>query len=93
MTREEFQALAASGIVLLDGATGSNLRQAGMPVGVPPEKWVLEHPAALQDLQRAYAEAGSHIVYAPTFGGNRYNLRRYGLEDWIKELNMGMVRL
>ncbi len=93
MTREEFQELAASGVVLLDGATGSNLRRAGMPVGVSPEKWVLEHPAALQDLQRAYADAGSHIVYAPTFGGNRYNLRSYGLEDQIKELNTALVRL
>ena len=93
MTREEFQTLAVSGVVLLDGSTGSNLRRAGMPVGVSPEKWVLEHPAALMDLQRAYADAGSQIVYAPTFGGNRYNLLRYGLEDQIQELNTALVRL
>ena len=74
MTREEFQALAGEGVILLDGATGSNLRRAGLPVGVSPEKWVLEHPQALIDLQRAYADAGSQIVYAPTFGGNRVSL-------------------
>ena len=37
MTREEFQKLAESGVILLDGATGSNLRKAGMPVGVSTE--------------------------------------------------------
>ena len=41
MTREEFQKLAESGVILLDGATGSNLRKAGMPVGVSTELWVL----------------------------------------------------
>ena len=46
MTREEFQKLADSGVILLDGATGSNLRKAGMPVGVSTELWVLEHPQA-----------------------------------------------
>lgn len=93
MTRQEFLSMADSGILLLDGATGSNLRRAGMPVGVSPEKWVLEHPAVLINLQRGYISAGSHIVYAPTFGGNRHNLRNYGLEDEIAELNAALVRL
>ena len=52
MTREEFWALAGQGVVLLDGATGSNLRRAGLPVGVSPERWILEHPAILLELQR-----------------------------------------
>ena len=64
MTREEFQKLAESGVILLDGATGSNLRKAGMPVGVSTELWVLEHPQAIQKLQMEYAEAGSQIIYA-----------------------------
>ena len=71
MTREEFWALAGQGVVLLDGATGSNLRRAGLPVGVSPERWILEHPAILLELQRGYVDAGSQILYAPTFGSNR----------------------
>ena len=58
MTREEFQKLAESGVILLDGATGSNLRKAGMPVGVSTELWVLEHPQTILKLQRDYAAAG-----------------------------------
>ena len=67
LTREEFHEKIAGGIHFLDGATGSNLRKAGMPNGVCTEQWVLEHPEVLVALQRSYAEAGSQILYAPTF--------------------------
>lgn len=93
MTREEFLALTQAGPVLLDGATGSNLMKAGMPRGVCAEEWILEHPDALLALQTAYAAAGSRIVYAPTFGANRYNLSRYGLEAHTREWNRALVAL
>ena len=93
MTRSEFQALLDKGPVILDGATGSNLRASGMPVGVCTEQWVLEHPAVLQDLQRAYVDAGSQIVYAPSFSANRLSLAMYGLEDRLAEMNRALVQL
>ena len=93
MTRSEFQALLREGTVILDGATGSNLRASGMPVGVCTEQWVLEHPAVLQDLQRAYVDAGSQIVYAPSFSANRLSLGMYGLEDRLAEMNRALVQL
>ena len=93
MTRSEFQALLRNGTVILDGATGSNLRASGMPVGVCTEQWVLEHPAVLQDLQRAYVDAGSQIVYAPSFSANRLSLAMYGLEDKLAEMNRALVQL
>lgn len=93
MTREEFRTLADAGIVLLDGATGSNLRSAGMPAGVSTELWVLEHPGVLQELQRAYVEAGSQIVYAPTFTANRVGLAMYGYTGELARLNAKLVAL
>ena len=93
MTRSEFQALLDKGPVILDGATGSNLRASGMPVGVCTEQWVLEHPEVLQNLQRAYVEAGSQIVYAPSFGANHLSLSMYGLEDQLTEMNRALVQL
>lgn len=93
MTREEFSRLTDSGVVLLDGATGSNLRMAGMPVGVCAEQWVLEHPAVLQELQRAYADAGSQIVYAPSFSANRISLQRFGLQDRVVEMNTRLAAI
>ena len=52
MTREEFRKYIRENIVILDGATGTNLMAAGMPVGVCPEEWVMEHPQVILDLQR-----------------------------------------
>ena len=93
MTKQEFLDLTARGVVLLDGATGSNLRAAGMPVGVSAEKWILEHPDVMLDLQRRYVEAGSQILCTPTFSANRLRLKDFGLEDQLKELNVRLVEL
>ena len=87
MTKQEFQKLTEDHVLLLDGATGSNLMKAGMPRGVCTESWVLEHKDVIQSLQKAYIAAGSHIIYAPTFGGNRINLTMHGLEDQIEQIN------
>ena len=93
MTREAFKELWNNKIVILDGATGTNLQETGMPVGVCPEQWILEHPRALIDLQKAYVEAGTDILYAPTFSANRLKLAEYGLEDKLEEMNRKLVKL
>lgn len=93
MTKQEFQELCSKRIVILDGATGSNLQKRGMPTGVCPELWISEHPEVLQGLQREYIEAGSDIVYAPTFSGNRIKMAEYGLADRLEEINAKLVRI
>ena len=93
MTKQEFAEYVSKNIVILDGATGTNLMKAGMPVGVCPEEWVMEHPQVIIDLQRAYVEEGTNIVYASTFTGNRIKLAEYGLEDRIVEINTKLVGL
>ena len=93
MTKKEFQELTASNIVLLDGATGSNFRKAGMPVGVSTELWALEHPDIVRTLQNGYIEAGSQIIYAPTFSANRLGLEMHGLTDRLEEINTNIVKL
>ena len=93
MTKQEFREYISKNIVILDGATGTNLMKAGMPVGVCPEEWVMEHPDVIASLQRAYVEAGTNIVYAPTFTGNRIKLAEYGLQDRIVEINSTLVKL
>ena len=92
MTKEEFQKLTQD-VVLLDGATGSNLMAAGMPRGICTEAWIMEHKEVLQNLQKAYVEAGSQIVYAPTFGGNGYSLGLHGLQDKLAEMNHALVNI
>lgn len=93
MTKKEFINLINSKIVLLDGATGSNMQKKGMPTGVCPEKWILEHGEFLIELQKEYIAAGTDILYAPTFTSSRIKLKEYGLEDEIESINRGLVKL
>ena len=93
MTREELYRRLESGPIILDGATGSNLQKAGMPAGVCPELWILEHEDALLRLQQDFVEAGTDILYAPTFSGNREKLREYGLDARAEEMNKALVAL
>ena len=90
MTKQEFQKLTEN-ILFLDGATGSNLMAQGMPRGICTERWVIEHRDVIQKLQKSYIEAGSRIIYAPTFGGNRLSLKQHGLENKIQEINSTLV--
>lgn len=91
MTREAFRELVKNGPVILDGATGTNLQDAGMPVGVCPEQWILEHEDVMIRLQKDYVEARTNILYAPTFTANRIKLEEYGLEEHLEEMNERLV--
>ena len=93
LTKEQFHEKIKMGIHILDGATGSNLRNAGMPKGCCTEQWVLEHPEPLVTLQRAYAEAGSQIIYAPTFQAQPIALKAVGLDAHTEKINEALVAL
>lgn len=93
LTREKFQELVSSGVRYLDGATGSNLQKAGMPKGCCTEEWVLANPEPLVALQRQYAEAGSQILYAPTFQAQPIALERVNLHKQTEDINAQLVSL
>ena len=93
ITKEQLWQMTAAGAVLLDGATGSNLIKAGMPRGCCTEQWILAHPEAILELQRRYAEAGSQMLYAPTFQAQPIALQQAGLEKDTEEINARLVRL
>ncbi len=93
MIREEWKKFVKNRFLLLDGATGTNLQKAGMPTGVCPEQWILEHKEVILELQKNYVEAGTDILYAPTFSGNRIKLEEYGLADRLEEINQNLVML
>lgn len=93
MTKKEWKQLITKQKLILDGATGSNLQKLGLPAGVCPEAWILEHPEIMCNLQREYIQAGTNILYAPTFSGNRIKLEEYGLADQIQEMNHKLVAI
>ena len=93
LTKEQLHALCAETPLILDGATGSNLQKMGMPRGCCSEEWILANPEKLVALQRQYAQAGSRILYAPTFQAQPIALERVGLDRQTEAVNAHLVAL
>lgn len=85
--------LAAPGVIVADGATGSMMMAAGLPSGTPPEQWNLEAPDKVMALHRAYLEAGAELVLTNTFGGSPVKLEMYGLDGRTEEINRRAAEL
>ncbi len=80
-------------IIILDGATGTELQERGMPKDVCPEQWVLQNPETIIDIQRKYILAGSNAVYTCTFGANRIKLSEFGLQENVRQINKDLAML
>ncbi len=72
---------------------GTELMARGLRLGEPPERWVLEHPAAVAHVHARYVDAGSEAVHTCTFGANTVRLRAVGLEGRADEVVREAVRL
>ncbi len=70
-------------IIILDGATGTELQKEGMPAGACPEIWCLDNPGTIGTIHAAYRDAGADIVTTATFGANRIKLSQYGAHDVV----------
>ncbi len=90
--RSQINLILKNRIVLLDGATGTELQKQGMPTGACPEFWALQNPVGMAKIHRAYKDAGSDIVYTCTFGGNRLKLNQYGVTN-IGETNRRLAEI
>ena len=93
MGKQSFMDFIKNNIVILDGATGTELQKEGMPLGVSPEKWALENPEILMNIQKNYINAGSNVIYTCTFGGNRLKLSEFGLADKVVEINRDLAKI
>ncbi len=93
MDKVQFKKLVSQKIQILDGATGTELQKRGMPTGVCPEQWVIENPNAIKEIQKAYIDAGSNMIYTCTFGGNRVKLEEFGLGERTFEINQRLAQL
>ena len=92
MSKKKFNELINKKVVLVDGATGTEFIKRGMPQGVSPELWALENLDAVHEIHNAYINAGSDIVYIPSFGGNRIKLEEFGLADRLYEMNCSLAK-
>jgi 5-methyltetrahydrofolate--homocysteine methyltransferase len=85
--------IAEKGILLADGATGTNLFAMGLEAGEAPEFWNENEPEKVTRLHQDFVDAGSDIILTNSFGGTRYRLKLHGAEDRVFELNRKAAEL
>jgi 5-methyltetrahydrofolate--homocysteine methyltransferase len=90
---ERLQQLIAVGPVVTDGAWGTQMQARGLPMGACPDGWNLSEPAKVEEVAKAYVEAGSRIVLTNTFGANRYTLKKHDLAEKVAEINRAGVEI
>ena len=79
--------------LILDGATGTELQKRGYTGDMSAEQWVLENPHSIIEIQRGYVEAGSNVLYSPSFGANRRKLEEHGIFNKTEEYNLRLAEL
>ncbi len=79
--------------LILDGATGTQLQKRGFTGAECAEKWTLEHPEVIKEIQRGYTDAGCRVLYSPTFGANRTKLEAHGIFNRVADYNGRLAAL
>ncbi|MGA9532710.1 MAG: betaine--homocysteine S-methyltransferase [Anaerolineales bacterium] len=85
--------LDAGETILLDGAMGTVLIEAGLEPGAPPELWNSTHPDRIREIHRSYIGAGAQVILTNSFGGSPIRLAMHQLEDRVVELNQAAASL
>jgi methionine synthase I (cobalamin-dependent) len=89
----QLETLLRNGPVLTDGAWGTQLQALGLPIGACPDPWNLERPDLVEQVPRAYVEAGSRVVLTNTFRANRIALAMHGVPHSAVEINRAGVEI
>ena len=85
--------LDAKGVLVADGAWGTEMIGRGLAPGECPELWNLNRPDDVRAIARAYKEAGADIILTNTFGANSFKLKKIGAADKVSEINRIGVEL
>lgn len=80
-------------ILVSDGAWGTFLQQKGLKPGECPEAWNITRPDDVLAIAQSYIDAGADMVETNSFGGSRFKLSRYGLEDKVWEFNRAAAEI
>ena len=79
--------------LIADGAMGTLIYEKGYFINTSYEHLSISQPALIEELHRAYVDAGAAVILTNTFGANRIKLEAHGLADQIEAINTAGVAL
>jgi methionine synthase I (cobalamin-dependent) len=82
-----------TGLVITDGAWGTEFQKRGLAVGLPSDVWNLTRPDDVEAVARAYVEAGSRVILTNTFRSNPVALSACGETARAAEINRRGVEI
>src|SRR5579859_6629848 len=85
--------ILSSGPVISDGAWGTQLQARGLELGEFPDAWNLSHPSRVEEVARAYVQAGSEVILTNTFGANRLRMAEQAMALDVAEINRRGVEI
>jgi 5-methyltetrahydrofolate--homocysteine methyltransferase len=85
--------IAEKGVLLADGATGTNLFAMGLEAGEAPELWNESAPEKIAALHQGFVDAGADIILTNSFGGTRHRLKLHHAQRRVYELNRKAAEL
>ncbi|MDR1384432.1 MAG: homocysteine S-methyltransferase family protein [Planctomycetaceae bacterium] len=90
---KNISSLLANGTVILDGGWGTQLQECGLEIGAHPDIWNLTAPEKVENVAKAYVNAGSQIILTNTFGSTKFTLTKHGYENKVAEINRAGVEI
>lgn len=93
MAREPLHRRIGKGVLLIDGAMGTQLIERGIEPGGCNEKLCIDRPEVVAAVHQAYLDAGCNAILTNSFGGNAISLARHGLADQVHSLNVAAAQV
>ena len=81
-----------AGLMISDGAWGTQLQARGLAPGTNPDTWNLTQPGKVEEVARAYADAGSQVILTNTFRANAIAMPELSVSD-LDAINRAGVAL
>ncbi len=85
--------LHSRGVLIADGAWGTEMMKKGLHPGECPELWNINQPNDVSAIAKAYRDAGADIILTNTFGANIFKLKKSGAADKVSEINRRGIEL
>jgi methionine synthase I (cobalamin-dependent)/5,10-methylenetetrahydrofolate reductase len=83
----------SSQTLLADGAMGTLIHEAGVPMGTCLDQLNLTNPELIASIHRSYLAAGADLIETNTYGANRLKLAEFGLEDKVRDINRKSAKI